>query len=227
MEGKGSCDMIFPKVEPQKIYAKIEEYIVDGKFTFDVNELPLLEEFEEIIGEKTVKVASAHFNTRENHPLFSRRPAQAGKNFMGESEDYDNKLIDYSQEHPTWKDDSVEWLYLIVFNGRIVKAGMTITDLKSRYGSYSCGTRKAMSKGSCSTTNYIITECNYAALRQGMSVEIYGLPVPKRKVEVNRFGVTSTVNQSQVRDMEEMLTQVYVDNYGTLPILCVQQGKSL
>jgi hypothetical protein len=60
-----------------------------------------------------------------------------------------------------------------------------------------------------------------------MSVEIYGLPVPKRKVEVNRFGVTSTVNQSQVRDMEEMLTQVYVDNYGTLPVLCVQQGKSL
>ena len=219
--------MIFPTVEPQEIYAKIQEYIVDGKFTFDVDQLPLVEEFEEIIGEKTVKVASAHFNTRENHSLFSSRKALANKNFMGDSAEYDNKLIDYSQEDPAWKDSCAEWLYLLVFNGHIVKAGMTITDLKSRYGSYSCGTRKAMSKGSCSTTNYIITECNYAALRQGMSVEIYGMRVPKRKVEVSRFGVTSTVTQSQVRDMEEMLTQVYVDNYGSLPVLCVQQGNSL
>ena len=51
---------------------------------------------------------------------------------------------------------------------------MSLSSLKKRFASYSCGTRKAMKKVSCSTTNYVITESNYHGITEGMKVEIYG-----------------------------------------------------
>ena len=103
---------------------------------------------------------------------------------------------------------------------------MTITDLKERWcGSYSCGTSRTMSKGSCSTTNYIITECNYGALCLGMNVEIYGISSPKNVISVTRFGVTKLIYTSTVGGLETMLAQVFHDKYKHKPVLCVQEGK--
>ena len=104
---------------------------------------------------------------------------------------------------------------------------MTITSLKDRWcGSYSCGTDKAMEKGSCSTTNYIISECNFRAIKSGIRVEIYGIPCAKEKREETRFGITHTVCISKVRDYETMLMQVFMEKYGCKPVLCVQKGRS-
>ena len=102
---------------------------------------------------------------------------------------------------------------------------MTITSLKERYGSYSCGTSRAMKKGSCSTTNFIISECNTLAVSKGISVQIYGLPVEKEKKIEERFGVKKECVYSTVRDKETMLLEAFKENYQQKPALCVQEGK--
>ena len=58
-----------------------------------------------------------------------------------------------------------ELIYAIVIDGKIVKIGGTYTGMKKRHGSYNCGTRKARAKGTCSVTNFNITETQFAAIR--------------------------------------------------------------
>ena len=82
-----------------------------------------------------------------------------------------------------------------------------------------------MKIGNCSTTNFIVSECNYLAVRLGMEVEIYGIPVPKKEVKTNRFGRTKMCVLSLVRDQETMLTQTFKTTYSHKPFLCVQEGK--
>ena len=114
----------------------------------------------------------------------------------------------------------------ITYNGKIVKIGMTIKTLKERYGSYMCGTRKAMKKGSCSSTNYVITECNYFAMKNNYEVEIFAIKIPKETKTITRFGITREIEVSIARSLEEMITDKFIDTYGHKPILCVQKGNS-
>ncbi|SVC38158.1 uncharacterized protein METZ01_LOCUS291012, partial [marine metagenome] len=144
-----------------------------------------------------------------------------------DEEDFDGKLVDYLEESPFWRDKDNEWLYCLAYNGYIVKIGMTITSLKARYGSYSCGTRRAMKKGSCSTTNFIITECNFAALNNGLGVVIYGIRLPKVTQKLSLGNCTPQVMPlSGARSYEIMVTGFFKDHYGHKPVLCVQHGKN-
>ena len=142
-----------------------------------------------------------------------------------DDENYDGKKVDYIEEDSVWINEDEEWLYCLVYDGRVVKIGMTITSLKDRYASYSCGIGRAMKKGSCSTTNFIISECNAFAIIKGMKVEIYGIAVPKSIIEKTRFGVTKKCALSTVRDEETMLTESFKNAYSKKPVLCVQEGK--
>ena len=210
-------------------YEKLGLYISNGTFTFDISNEPTIEDFEKVIGEKTTLVAKCVLNTEEYFPRKYTKSGKLRKKIREyvdlDNENYDGKKVDYIGEDSTWLDNNNEWLYCLVYDGRIVKVGMTITSLEDRYGSYSCGTDRAMKKGSCSTTNFIISECNALAMMNDINVEIYGIAVPKPIIEKTRFGVTKKCALSSVRDEETMLTEAFKTAYGHKPVMCVQEGK--
>jgi len=212
-----------------KIYKKLENYIIDNNFTFELDKQPTIHDFEDTIGETTALVAKCVPNTEE---YFPRQYTKSGKlsklqrKYLNPDDPkYDGKKIDYVKENSAWIDNDSEWLYCLAYDGHIVKIGMTITSLESRYVSYSCGTARAMKKGSCSTTNFIISECNSLAIMKGITVEIYGIAVPKPIIEKTRFGITKECVLSSVRDEETMLAEAFKNAYGYKPVLCVQEGK--
>ena len=201
------------------VYEKLNTYISNKEFTFNLNEQPTVQEFESAIGEKTILVAECKLNTHDNFPTKRKR-----EYFNQKDNQYDGKKVDYKGLNSEWKDNTHEWLYFLAYDNRIVKLGMTITSLKSRYQSYSSGTSRAMKKGSCSTTNFIISECNTLAVSKGMSVKIYGIPVEKENATINRFGLEKECSYSIVREMETMLIESFKNCYSKKPVLCVQEG---
>lgn len=216
------------KEKKEEAYAKLALYTRNGEFLFEIEDEPTVKEFESLIGEDMIHVADCVLNTEENYPKKFKKDGTEYKKqreYLTDSEDYDGKKIDYKGCHESWGNNDTEWLYTLVYNGRIVKIGMTIKSLKERYGSYSCGTKRAMKKGSCSTTNFIISECNYVAKNNGITVEIYGIKCEYEKREKTRFGITETIPYSTVRGQETMLTKVFNNKYDHLPVLCVQTGK--
>jgi len=210
-------------------YEKLGLYISNDGFTFDISKEPTIKNFEKVIGEKTTLVAKCVFNTEKYFPLKYTKNGKLVKKQREyldlDDENYDGKKVDYIEEDSVWINEDEEWLYCLVYDGRVVKIGMTITSLKDRYASYSCGIGRAMKKGSCSTTNFIISECNAFAIIKGMKVEIYGIAVPKPIIEKTRFGVTKKCALSTVRDEETMLTESFKNAYSKKPVLCVQEGK--
>ena len=211
-------------------YEKLNNYYKDGKFTFDVGSEPTVAEFMDVIGEPMHLVARCVLNTPENFPYKTKKDGTQTKKqreYFEDSPTYTGKKVDYlAVEETKWSDSNSEWLYCLAYDGHIVKIGMTITSLKERWsGSYSCGTSRAMTKGSCSTTNFIITECNFGAVYSGMDVEIYAIRCEKEAVTVSRFGQTKTIYTSTVRGYETMLTQCFHTTYKHKPVLCVQEGK--
>jgi len=210
-------------------YEKLGLYISNGDFTFDISNEPTIEDFEKVIGEKTTLVAKCVPNTEKYFPLKYKKNGELTKiqrEYLDPNdENYDGKKVDYIEEDFAWIDEDNEWLYCLVYDGHVVKIGMTITCLKDRYGSYSCGTDRAMKKGSPSTTNFIISECNYLAMMNDINVKIYGIAVPYEVVMKTRFGDTFECALSSVRDEEKALIKVFKNAYGHKPVLCVQEGK--
>jgi hypothetical protein len=203
-----------------KYYEKLDEYVTESGLIFDFTKEMTISDFEEILGENTTLVAECNFNSLKNRRVGERKAVIDG-------EDFEGNLVRYDGLHEYWKDSSAEWIYCITYNGHIVKIGMTITSLEDRYRSYLCGSRKAMDKGSCSTTNFVINETNYAALLSDVKVEIHAIRLDKVKSEVTRFGVTKEINMSVARDYEEMVTDLFVEYSGHIPVLCVQKGDSI
>jgi len=213
-----SCEN-FPELgSGSNYYEKLIEYVTESGLTFDYTKEMTIFDFEEILGEKTTLVAECVFNSKENSNG-SHKAVIDGKNFEG-------NLVGYKGIHEYWNDSSAEWIYCITFDSHVVKIGMTITSLKDRYGSYLCGTRRAMAKGSCSTTNFVINEINYGALLSDVKVEIHAIRLNKVKSEVTRFGVTKEINCSVARDYEEIVTNLFIEYSGHIPVLCVQKGDS-
>ena len=175
-------------------YEKFNEYFKDDNFVKNPLNEPTIEAFKTLICEETTLVAECVLNTKENFPLKKKKNGENAKKqrkyFDPEHENFEGKKVDYKEVDKMWVDNENEWLYCLVYDGHIVKIGMTIKSLKERFGSYSCGTDRAMTKGSCSTTNFIITECNFRAIMKGMKVEIYGIACPTVEKVITRFGVT-------------------------------------
>ena len=215
----------------EPVYSKLANYYNGEIFLFSLREQPTIPEFEKIINEPIYKAANCVLNTVDNFPLKYKKNGELARKqreyYNKDDKTYMGKKIDYIESDASkWNNSDHEWLYCLVYDGHIVKIGMTITSLQERYcGSYSCGTSRAMEKGSCSTTNYIISECNFYALAAGMTVEIYAICCPKTETTVTRFGITKTIYLSSVREYETMLTQCFHNTYGHKPVLCVQEGK--
>ena len=232
IKGIGSIDIESKKDNTKKsrfVYEKLSKYINKDKFNFNLLDQPKIEDFESKIEEKSLLVAKCVLNIPANIPPKKNKKGKLTKSrreyYDPKNPDYEGKKIEYIELDKRWKDKENEWLYCLVYNKHIVKIGITISSLKERYMSYSCGTVRAMKKGSCSTTNFIISECNFIALKNNFQVEIYGIPCPLVKKIITRFGITKECNVSCVRDQETMLMEKFKKEYLHKPVLCVQEGK--
>ena len=219
------------KQEKKCEYEKLNNYCKDGKLTFDPTEQPTIAEFTDRIGEPMHLVARCVLNTPENFPEKYNKDGTRSKRqreYFIDDPTYTGKKIDYiGVDKAKWTDTYNEWLYCLAYDNHIVKIGMTITSLKERWcGSYSCGVSRAMTKGSCSTTNFIISECNFAAVHCGMNVEIYGICCPKKKETVARFGVKNTIPSSTVRGCETLLSKCFKTTYEHKPVFNIQEGTT-
>ena len=111
-----------------------------------------------------------------------------------------------------------ELIYAIVIDGKIVKIGGTYVGMKGRHGSYNCGTRKARAKGTCSVTNFDITEYQFTALRQGKTVEWYVFDVPLAEATINLpWGEEITYNAKTYMKYESSLSHKYAELRGAVP----------
>jgi hypothetical protein len=105
-------------------------YISNGTFTFDISNQPTLSGFEKVIGEKTTLVAKCVPNTEEYFPRKYNENGKLSKvnreYFNPDDENYDGKKVDYIEKDSAWINEDNEWLYCLVYDGYIVKIGMTI-----------------------------------------------------------------------------------------------------
>jgi hypothetical protein len=207
---------VFPKVDDGTIYPEITKFIQNGKFVFNLDDLMIIDELQKEIKKYSfTKVADCVLNIKENFPTSKRK-------FISQDK-YEGKLIDYipiPKNKNKWKEKNKEWIYIITYNKKIVKIGITSSCLESRYTSYSCGTKKAMKKGSCSTTNFIVTESNYLALLNGMNVEIYAYEIPQTITEENIFNIKRKVLNKIAHEYESTLIQIHQSMNGNIPPLC-------
>jgi hypothetical protein len=160
-------------------------------------------------------------NTKKNFPSSSRK-------FITEDKDFDGKLVDYIptlEFKEKWKKEGKEWVYTIVYDGNVVKIGMTSSGMLSRYTSYGAGTKKAMKKGSCATTNFVVSQCNYLALLKGMKVEIFAYEIPSITTTQVIFGRKEDVLNKVAHHYERVLINIYKNNMNDcIPFLCGQEG---
>lgn len=185
---------------------------IDPLWVFDFSRELSVEEF--ITPLEFVKTADAVLNIAENFPN-STREFIKGTTF-------DKKLVDFlpvrSQMHMVNKHNGI--IYAIVFDGKIVKLGMSSTTLKDRLQSYNCGTRAAREKGTCSTTNFHIIESIYGAILRGIKVEIYSYHITSPTVTINMWNDEVPVKMTAVaKEFEKTLLQKYKEITGTYPWL--------
>ncbi len=112
-----------------------------------------------------------------------------------------------------------QWVYVLLINGKIVKFGDTTKTLKDRWGSYSAGIKENRDKGTCSTTNYFISQVIRRALNDGVTVELWGYDIPTQFSTIDVFGETKSAIIDVVTYYESKLLELYQTTYNKLPIL--------
>lgn len=117
-----------------------------------------------------------------------------------------------------------ELIYILAIDGKVAKIGGTYVGMKGRHSSYNCGTRKARNKGTCSVTNFNITEAQYAAILDGKTVEWYVFDVPLAEASINVWGEEVTYNAKTFYKYESALCSKYKQLTGHFPILSSNTG---
>jgi hypothetical protein len=117
-----------------------------------------------------------------------------------------------------------ELIYIIAIDGKVAKIGGTYVGMKGRHSSYNCGTRKARNKGTCSVTNYNVTEVQYASIRNGKKVEWYVYNVPLAKTIINVWGEEFEYNSKTYYKYESVLCEKYKSLTGHYPLLSSNSG---
>lgn len=117
-----------------------------------------------------------------------------------------------------------ERIYILAINGKVAKIGGTYTGMAKRHQSYNCGTRKARAAGTCSTTNFHITEEQYSALCKGHTVEWYVFDVPLAEATIDVWGEKQIYNAKTFYKYESALCAKYERLTGHFPILSANSG---
>lgn len=117
-----------------------------------------------------------------------------------------------------------ELIYILAIDQKVAKIGGTYVGMKGRHSSYNCGTRKARAKGTCSVTNFNITETQYAAICDGKCVEWHVFDVPLAESTINVWGEELTYNAKTYYKYESALCEKYKNITGHFPILSSNSG---
>lgn len=112
-----------------------------------------------------------------------------------------------------------QWAYVLLIDGRIVKFGDTTKTLNDRWGSYSAGIKENRDRGTCSTTNYFISEVIREYLKKGIKVELWGYNIPTEVITIDVFGESKKAVVDVVTYYESKLLELYQTTYNELPIL--------
>lgn len=112
-----------------------------------------------------------------------------------------------------------QWAYVLTIDGRIVKFGDTTKTLQHRWGSYSAGTKENRERGTCSTTNFFISEFIRKALDQNIKVELWGYKIPNKVISIDVFGESKEALCDFVTYYESNLLKMYKETYNKLPVL--------
>lgn len=205
-----------PKIDEGTVYPKMSSLIYNQKLLFDLKKEIKLSDLQKLIPEYNfIEIAECVLNIPDNFPN-SKRAFINGPN-------WDKKLIDYIPKVSyinDWKDDETQWVYCIVYGDYVVKIGMTASGMAKRYGSYNTGTVAYMRKGTPATTNFVLSQCNYAALLSGLKVKIYAYKIPTANISISIFGEEYFVMPKVAYKYEEVLIKKVVDTIGHQPILC-------
>jgi hypothetical protein len=115
----------------------------------------------------------------------------------------------------------MEWLYLLLINGRIVKLGGTRNGLQKRAGSYLCGhhVEERGKSGDCSKTNGFIYNTLVFYLELGCKVEMMGYPLPKTETTIQIFGQDTVVVAQTYHAYESKFLDDYKKKYREYPCL--------
>ena len=210
-----------PDVDDGTVRADIVKFIIDNEFTIDLSTQMHIDELQALTPDLPfVKIADCLLNTPDNFP-----PSKNAREYLIEDKNYTGKLVDYKvvdSMKKVWKQKKKEWIYVFLYDKRIVKIGRTSSSMDSRFTSYNSGKSRAMSKGTPATTNYMISQCNYLALLKGMSVEVYAQEVPSITTTHTIYGTVTQVENRIAHEYERMLINIYKKRYGARPFLCGQ-----
>jgi hypothetical protein len=207
-----------PGVGLEQYYSNIGKWIDNGKFTFDITEEMNVQDFERHTRYKFTKIADCVYNTRINFPSSNR--------VVINSEDDICKVVSYVPCHgmkELWNLKKTEWVYVITWNGYILKIGMTSAGMSSRFGSYESGYKDTMRTGSTATTNFVINESNYLALSHGYNVEVYAHKLEPVYHTVHVGDRECKVRAEIAPAVETVLTEIYAENQGKNAPLCGQK----
>ena len=117
-----------------------------------------------------------------------------------------------------WK-ESVEWIYILVIGGYIVKIGGTRVGLDERCKSYLSGHCVPEKGGKSVSTNAFIYHTFYWYLEQGMSIEMYGFRIEPKQDTDTMLGFTETYFFSRFHVWESLLLDEFEKVYGKKPPL--------
>lgn len=117
-----------------------------------------------------------------------------------------------------------ELIYILAIGEKVAKIGGTYVGMKGRHSSYNCGTRKARAKGTCSVTNFNITETQYASIQEGKKVEWYVYEVPLAESTISVWGEEIMYNAKTYYKYESALCEKYKQLTGHFPILSSNSG---
>jgi hypothetical protein len=101
----------------------------------------------------------------------------------------------------------------------IVKIGQTDATLSSRFSSYCAGTQTARDKGTCSVTNYYLSEEIRNGFKQGKKFSVYALPVTKQEISVNVGNKEVRARAKVAYVFEDVWLKLYTEVFGLMPRL--------
>jgi len=117
-----------------------------------------------------------------------------------------------------WK-EPVEWIYILVIGGYIVKIGGTRVGLDDRCRSYLSGHCVPEKGGKSVSTNAFIYHTFHWYLEQGMSIEMYGFRIEPKQDTDSMLGFTETYLISRYHVWEALLLGEFERLYGKKPPL--------
>ena len=121
--------------------------------------------------------------------------------------------------------DVEQWIYCLTINNKIMKFGLTIKTLNERFDSYSAGTKTNRESGTCSTTNYSISNLICSALESNHIIDLYGFPCPRKFDMCEACGETIKSRADHTKTYESIFINKFKELYGILPIMGGNHNK--